>query len=107
MYRSSSPPTVGQEGGTNPKTSMNIGHFSQPLQLRVLPTMAMKVFRLRLIKLLKLPPNQANGVHKVHAWMLMDDDSLSEMDFEPGTQEVSWWGLEEGSRILVYAGDAF
>ena len=74
--------------------------------MRVLPTMAMKVFRLRLMKLLKIPPDKASTKHGMQVWTVMDGNLLSKLDLNEENQEISWCGIEEGSRVVVYTTDA-
>lgn len=72
-----------------------------PTAMRVLPTMTMRTFRLKLCKTLKIPkPKQAS----VKLWLVMPDNRISEIDNEQSTHDLSWWGIENGSSVLVYVG---
>lgn len=62
--------------------------------LRVLPTMTVKVFRLKARKVFKVAP-QAN----LSVWVMMPDVTWVEIRAESDRQELDWVGLEEGTNI--------
>ncbi|KAG1756341.1 uncharacterized protein EDB91DRAFT_1092070 [Suillus paluster] len=80
-------------------------HFTQELEgdlitsasLRVLSTMKLGPFRLRVMKALgacKIPRNN------IHVWLRMSDDTLALLQNDD--QELGWWGIESGSHIVVH-----
>ena len=76
-----------------------------PLTIRVLPTMTLRLLRLKLLKALKIPASSARLErlgNELSAFLVMDDGSLSELDFRQEHREVAWWGVQDGSRIVVY-----
>jgi hypothetical protein len=71
-----------------------------PTTVRVLPTMAMRTFRLKLLKALKLVPDVVcQG--DVDVYLVMDDERLTKLDMLQGGRDLSWWGIQHGSRIVV------
>ncbi|KAG1803312.1 hypothetical protein EV424DRAFT_1331038 [Suillus variegatus] len=67
--------------------------------LRVLSTMKLGLFRLRLVKALgagKKPRNR----HDIYVWLRMGDDTLALLQNDD--QELGWWGIENNSHIVVY-----
>jgi hypothetical protein len=67
--------------------------------LRVLSTMKLGLFRLRVMKALgsgKRPGNRDN----IHVWLRMGDDTLALLQNDD--QELGWWGIESNSHIIVH-----
>lgn len=56
--------------------------------------MSIHSFRLKIRKALKSPPSAS-----IRIWLKMSDDSFVQMD---GDQDLSWWGIENGSDVFVY-----
>ncbi|KAK7040916.1 hypothetical protein VNI00_009512 [Paramarasmius palmivorus] len=67
--------------------------MDQATPLRVLPTMNLKTFRLKIRKLLKLPSMDFT------LWLHMPDDDWVELGTERDQQDLDWLGLENGTRI--------
>jgi len=69
--------------------------------------MSMRNFRLKLLKALKTV-SEANyrdaqgeqAASNLSAWLMMNDGSLSEIDFGDG-RDLAWWGLQSDSHIFV------
>lgn len=73
-----------------------------PSALRVLPTMAMRLLRLKLLKFLKLPVDRAHQEGSIEIWIVMDDDGLTKLDLEDESRDLAWWGMQDGSHIVVF-----
>ncbi|KAL5511371.1 hypothetical protein ACEPAH_4587 [Sanghuangporus vaninii] len=75
-----------------------------PSTLRVLPTMPVRLLRPRLLKSLNLLPcdrSRRQGP-ELSVWLVMDDDGLRKIGkLEEKTRDLSWWGIQDGSHILV------
>ncbi|OJA10199.1 hypothetical protein AZE42_05123 [Rhizopogon vesiculosus] len=82
-------------------------HFTPELEeglissvsLRVLSTMKFGLFRLKVIKALGAGKGHRNR-GATHVWLRMRDDTLAPL--ENDDQELGWWGIENGSHIVVY-----
>ncbi|KAH7923561.1 hypothetical protein BV22DRAFT_1092713 [Leucogyrophana mollusca] len=73
--------------------------LSPPTTLRVLSTMKMRIFRLKVMKSFRTTRGSGNnGVTQV--WLEMSDGALARLDDDD--QELSWWGIENGSHIVVH-----
>ncbi|KAG2157517.1 hypothetical protein DEU56DRAFT_875647 [Suillus clintonianus] len=83
------------------------GHFTPemegglitPASLRVLSTMKLGLFRLRLMKTLGVGNNPRNR-DNTYVWLRMGDDTLALLQNDD--QELGWWGIENDSQIVVY-----
>lgn len=67
-------------------------------RLRVLPTMSLRTFRLKIAKSIKIKVNVSKTVMRL--WVKMRDESFAELQCDQDAQDLSWWGLENGSDIL-------
>ncbi|KAG2147251.1 hypothetical protein BD769DRAFT_1346477 [Suillus cothurnatus] len=89
VHHCSEPPeglfTPEMEGGLIASTS-----------LRVLSTMKLGLFRLRVMKALGAGKNPRN----LCVWLRMSDDTLVLLLNDD--QELGWWGIEKGSHIVVH-----
>ncbi|KAG1761681.1 hypothetical protein EDD22DRAFT_1031527 [Suillus occidentalis] len=63
--------------------------------LRVLSTMKLGLFRLRVMK--ALGRKNRDGIH---VWLRMGDDTLALLQNDD--QELGWWGIESNSEIVVH-----
>jgi hypothetical protein len=76
-------------------------HISKT-NIRILPSMPLRVLRLKILKSLKIPTARSE---EIHLWaMLHREDGvwvLSEMLTDADNREVDRFGLEEGSGIGV------
>ncbi|KAG2061531.1 RNI-like protein [Suillus hirtellus] len=92
VHQCSEPPeglfTPGMQGGLIASTS-----------LRVLSTMKLGLFRLRLVKALGAGKNPRNR-HNICVWLRMGDDTLALLQNDD--QELGWWGIENNSHIVVH-----
>ncbi|CAL1705710.1 unnamed protein product [Somion occarium] len=83
---------------TNAKTGPNSDlNLSEPTALRVLPSMSMRAFHLKVAKSFKLP----KGTQALKVWLKMPDDALIELPSEDDTHDLSWWGIEDGSGVIL------
>ncbi|KAJ3515736.1 hypothetical protein NLJ89_g1578 [Agrocybe chaxingu] len=64
--------------------------------LRVLPTMSLRIFRLKACKTLKLDVRRTN----LTCWLRMRNGSLSKLGEEYDSRELDWLGIEDGSQIV-------
>jgi hypothetical protein len=69
------------------------------VSLRVLSTMKFGLFRLKVIKALVAGKNRRNR-DAAYLWLRMRDDTLAPLQNDD--QELAWWGIENGSHIVVY-----
>ncbi|KAF9246350.1 hypothetical protein BU15DRAFT_40093 [Melanogaster broomeanus] len=70
---------------------------SSPILLKVLSTMKMGIFRLKLIKSLKMP--RRRNREAVQVWLQMHDGYVS---LDNDEHNLEWYGIEDGSQVLVY-----
>ncbi|KAI0672908.1 hypothetical protein C8Q78DRAFT_1187012 [Trametes maxima] len=66
--------------------------------LRVLSTMTVRTFRLKVMKAFKVPRPQQSAVR---LWMVVPDGHFVEMDEEYAGRDLSWWGVEEGMSFII------
>ncbi|KIP12320.1 hypothetical protein PHLGIDRAFT_98272 [Phlebiopsis gigantea 11061_1 CR5-6] len=66
--------------------------------LRVLPSMTMRTFRMKLAKTFKLTKAEQASVRM---WIRMPEGTYTEVDLTDDNHELDWWGLEDGSEIAV------
>ena len=84
-------------------------NLSDPTILRVLPTMTVRAFRMKVTKSLKIPKAQQGSLR---LWLRMPDGWISELtassNFADQQQrdsyDLSWYGLENGSEVILYVG---
>jgi len=69
--------------------------------LRVLPTIPVRTFRLKVTKCLR-PPQQKSDLLVAKLWLKMRDGTFVVVDREQDEQDLGWWGLENGSDVYVY-----
>ncbi|KAI0032818.1 hypothetical protein K488DRAFT_49021 [Vararia minispora EC-137] len=82
--------------GSTPPT--NAASFPAPTTTRVLPTMPLRLVRLKLLKVLKAP----RGV-TAELWKRMADDSFSRIGDSDGSddaREIEWW-VDDGDEVVV------
>lgn len=73
--------------------------ITQTLPLRVLPTMSLRTFRLKIAKSLGL--RKAEQI-TMKLWLTMPGSAVASLDETQDTQDLSWLGLEDASEVLVY-----
>lgn len=66
-------------------------HINQ--SIRVLPTMTLRVFRKKVKKVIGVSPKS-----DLNLFVVMPDQILAPL--EEDTQDLAWWGIEDGSRIV-------
>ncbi|KAI0362453.1 hypothetical protein OH77DRAFT_1467198 [Trametes cingulata] len=66
--------------------------------LRVLLTMTVRTFRLKVLKAFKIPKDQQSAVR---LWMVLPDGHFIEMGDEYAGRDLSWWGVEEGTSFVI------
>ncbi|KAL5490033.1 hypothetical protein ACEPAI_4866 [Sanghuangporus weigelae] len=77
-----------------------------PSPLRVLPTMPVRLLRPRLLKSLNLLPYDRTRRQgpELSIWLVMGDDGLRKIGkLEEDSRDLSWWGIQDGSHIIVCA----
>jgi hypothetical protein len=65
--------------------------------LRVLPSMSLRVLRIKILKTLGMPRNAF-----IDLWLKMTDGNYVQIPSEHDAQDLSWWGIENGSDVFVY-----
>lgn len=70
------------------------------VSLRVLSTMSIRPLRLKTLKAFKIPKAQQSSMR---LWMVMPDGHFVELDEEYAGRDLSWWGVEEGTRFVLAA----
>lgn len=73
------------------------------ITLRVLPTMSLHAFRMKIFKSIKMPGQKLSQV-SIELWLKMRDDDFAEMDRSNDDKDLAWWGLDNGSDVYVYTG---
>ncbi|KAJ2991892.1 hypothetical protein NUW54_g8073 [Trametes sanguinea] len=66
--------------------------------LRVLSTMTVRAFRLKILKSYKIPKAQQNSMR---VWMILPDGHCVELDEEYAGRDLSWWGIEDGTSFVL------
>jgi len=64
--------------------------------LHVLPSMTLRIFRMKVCKILKYDLRRTN----LTCWLRMGDGSLSELDSQYDSRDLDWLGVETGSQII-------
>ncbi|KAL0577801.1 hypothetical protein V5O48_004168 [Marasmius crinis-equi] len=77
-----------------PTPEQRLVESAEAMPLRVLPTMTLKVFRLKVRKTMKVQPQE-----EMTLWVLMPDGKWIELGIERDGQDLEWLGLEEGSQL--------
>lgn len=70
---------------------------SDPVVLRVLPSMNVRTFYLKVVKSFKIP-KAAQASMKL--WLRMPDDNVVEIDRDDN-HDLDWWGVENGVEMFV------
>ncbi|PSR83046.1 hypothetical protein PHLCEN_2v5850 [Hermanssonia centrifuga] len=61
--------------------------------------MSMRAFRLKVAKSFKVPKTE-QGTMKL--WLNMPDGILVELDNSEDIHDLSWWGLDDGSELVMF-----
>ncbi len=61
--------------------------------------MSMRAFRLKVAKSFKVPKTE-QGTMKL--WLNMPDGILVELDNPEDIHDLSWWGLDDGSELVMF-----
>jgi len=69
--------------------------------LRVLPTMTVRAFRLKVWKAVK---TSTQSHRSVDLWLKMADGTLSELSRDHDEQDLSWWGIDNNSDVCFRYG---
>lgn len=67
--------------------------------LRVLPSMTLKILKLKIHKTLKLNPRQ----NRLTFWLYMSNGALTELDNEQDGRDLDWLGIDNESLIIYHA----
>ncbi|KAF9261399.1 hypothetical protein L218DRAFT_870040 [Marasmius fiardii PR-910] len=78
--------------GPSPKNHCQ--EHAEVTALRVLPTMTLKLLRLKIRKLMKVPPRD-----EITVWVKMPDGQWVELETDRDQQDLDWLGLENGSQV--------
>ena len=68
------------------------------MALRVLSSMTVRALRLKLLKTCKVPKARQAGAR---VWMVLPNRHFVELDEEFATRDLSYWGVEQGTRFLL------
>ncbi|TFY62942.1 hypothetical protein EVJ58_g3537 [Rhodofomes roseus] len=71
---------------------------SDPVVLRVLPSMNVRTLYLKVAKSFKVP-KAAQASMKL--WLRMPDDHLAEINRDD-THDLDWWGVENDAEMFVF-----
>lgn len=71
---------------------------SDPVVLRVLPSMNVRAFYFKVIKTFKVPKASQQSVH---LWLHMPDDRLVEIERDD-SHDLYWWGIENGVELFTF-----
>lgn len=71
------------------------GHAVPETVLRALPSMTLRVLRLKICKVLKYDARRVN----ITLWLRMGHGSLVKLD-AADAREIDWLGIENGSQII-------
>ena len=71
---------------------------SEPVVLRVLPSMNVRTFYLKVVKSFKVPKAVQPSVR---LWLRMPDDRLVEIDRDDN-HDLDWWGIENGVEMFIF-----
>ncbi|KAF8077772.1 hypothetical protein FPV67DRAFT_1402566 [Lyophyllum atratum] len=69
---------------------------SQPLVLRVLPTMTLRALRMKTCKMLKIKAT-------ILIWLQRTDGTLMELSNDRDEQDLDWLGLDDGATVVFHA----
>lgn len=76
---------------------------SKSVGLKILPTMSLRTFRLKVFKTVKSADQKVTNT-SVELWLKMRDGKVAGMDHDHDAQDLGWWGLQNGSDIYAYLG---
>ncbi|KAL7283642.1 hypothetical protein ACG7TL_003078 [Trametes sanguinea] len=69
--------------------------------LRVLSTMTVRAFRLKILKSFKIPKAPQSSMR---LWMVLPDGHCVELDEEYAGRDLAWWGVEDGTSFVLASG---
>ncbi|EKM55323.1 uncharacterized protein PHACADRAFT_173426 [Phanerochaete carnosa HHB-10118-sp] len=81
----------------HPPSGTNID-ATQTQTLKVLPSMSMRTFRMKIAKSFRLDKAEQP---RLRIWLRMTDGTFSELDVAEDTHDLAWWGLEDSSEIIL------
>lgn len=93
LYRCFEPPS--DSGGVD-----QLLQATQPVHLRVLPSLSLRHLRAKIAKVTK----HRAGSAAVTCWLRMRDGTLAELKSNDDYRDLSWMGLESGSQIIYCYG---
>jgi len=64
--------------------------------LRVLPTMSLRILRIKICKVLKLDARHTD----LTIWLRMGQGTLAKLDKEHDARDIDWLGIERESKIV-------
>lgn len=82
----------------SPEHASPDAHSSPTTTVRVLSTMSTKLFRLKVLKSLKVP--RTSGTQDTSLYLKMHDNSYMQLDKDD--RDLAWWGIEQGSTVFIH-----
>jgi tubulin-specific chaperone E len=84
---------------TSPRQDLCLSPAS-PIALRVLPSMSLRIFRLKVLKCLKSSRQHSSNFILRDLWLKMGDDTFAKLDHDSDEKDLDWLGFENGSEVL-------
>ncbi|KAJ7766787.1 hypothetical protein B0H16DRAFT_1309252 [Mycena metata] len=97
MYHCTAPPPASADRAAINSLLRDAEH----IPLRVLPTMTLRAFRLKVCKTIKSSAART----AISLWLQMQDSSCTPLDTDRDTQDLAWLGIESGSNIFFTKDD--
>lgn len=85
---------------TTPRSATAVINSTSTIALRVLPTMTVRIFRMKVFKNFKVPGLTLNQT-SIKLWLKMQDGAYATMDRDHDDYDLDWWGLDNSSDIYV------
>lgn len=92
MYHCVTPPP----SNADPQTTNSLIENAERITLRVLPTMTLRAFRLKVCKAMKYSAADT----AISLWLQMEDSSCVPLKSDRDSQDLAWLGVESGSNII-------
>lgn len=79
---------------------MDIKKQAPEVKISILSSISLKVFRLKLLKTLKLPPSS-----NLRLWLVLERDNLYHFaELDDLSRSLDWWGMNEDCQVVFIAG---
>lgn len=87
-----------QRSANNPTNQHDLMHtINPPISIKVLKSMRLSTFRLKLIKSLKIPRREA-----IQVWLKLRDGYVM---LDNDGHDLEWYGIEDGTHLVLYTGE--